>query len=206
MGLRPHLILFARAPRLGAGKKRLAKDVGAMQALRFQRVMLALTARRLADRRWTSWLAVTPDKNSGPWPPRVKVIAQGSGDLGARMARAARKPPPGPVLIIGADIPGICKSDIARAFRLLGACDAAFGPAADGGYWAVGLRRRPRFLDPFAKVRWSGPDALADTLKNLDGRKIGFLRVLEDVDDVASLARRGAWWRFFPPQQQPPPS
>ncbi len=211
MNLRPHLIIFARAPRFGAGKKRLAKGVGAVEALRFQRVMLAQTVRRLAsDRRWTTWLAVTPDR-SGPWPARILVIPQGAGDLGARMARAARRPPPGPVLIVGVDIPGISSTDIARGFRLLGSCDAVFGPAADGGYWAVGLRRRPRFIDPFRNVRWSSPSALADTLKNLDGASIGFLPLREDIDDAAALARARNWETVFlhapgKTQQQPPPS
>lgn len=211
MALKPHLIIFAKAPRLGAGKTRLARGVGAVEALRFQRVMLAQTIRRLAsDRRWTTWLAVTPDR-SGPWPRGIAVIGQGKGDLGARMARAARRLPPGPALIVGADIPGVSRDDIARAFHLLGDHDAVFGPAADGGYWAVGLRRRPCFFDPFGNVRWSSPRALADTLANLSGRSVGFLPVLEDVDDAASLARQKGWESlFFRPrrrdQQQPPPS
>jgi hypothetical protein len=62
-----HLIVFTRKPRLGAGKRRLARDIGPVAALRFQYVMLSLMLRRLGrDRRWTTWLAVTPDR-SGPW-------------------------------------------------------------------------------------------------------------------------------------------
>ena len=76
------------------------------------------------------------------------------------------------------------------AFRLLGAHDLVFGPAADGGFWLVGARRRqpPRGL--FERVRWSGPHALADTLAGLPRRtQIGFVETLEDVDDANAYRR-----------------
>ena len=105
MRLRQHLVVFARWPTLGSGKRRLSKDIGAVEALRFQRSTLALMLRRLgADRRWITWLAVTPDR-SGPWPSRFRLLPQGTGDLGRRMAAVARKLPPGPVVLVGSDIP-----------------------------------------------------------------------------------------------------
>ncbi|MGH6660397.1 MAG: DUF2064 domain-containing protein, partial [Rhodospirillales bacterium] len=73
----------------------------------------------------------------------------------------------------------------------LGRADAVFGPAADGGYWLVGLRRRPRRLRLFEGVRWSSEHALADTLANLGGRPHVLLETLEDVDDGAAYQR----WR-----------
>jgi glycosyltransferase A (GT-A) superfamily protein (DUF2064 family) len=105
------------------------------------------------------------------------------------------------VLIVGTDVPGITPSHIARAFRLLGRHDAVFGPAADGGYWLVGLRRRPRIMRIFANVRWSGPHALADTLANLDGRAVAFVATLSDVDDAKDLRVNAARFgrRVLPP-------
>ncbi|HVB81555.1 MAG TPA: TIGR04282 family arsenosugar biosynthesis glycosyltransferase [Candidatus Binataceae bacterium] len=188
-----HLVVFTRKPRLGTGKRRLARDIGEVGALRFQRVMLSLILRRLgSDRRWLIWLAVTPDR-SGPWPQRFRTLPQGQGNLGHRMAAVARNLPPGPIVIIGSDIPGIAKSDIARAFHELGWRDAVFGPATDGGYWLVGLRRRPRFFDPFVNVRWSSEHALGDTLANLAEKNVALLRSLSDVDDGAALARHPNW-------------
>ncbi|MDE2229451.1 MAG: TIGR04282 family arsenosugar biosynthesis glycosyltransferase [Alphaproteobacteria bacterium] len=195
MVLRRHLVIFARYPILGAGKRRLAHDVGAVQALRVQRVMLGHALRRLADRRWLLWLAVTPDR-SGPWRARHRLVAQGSGNLGDRMTAVARRLPPGPVVIVGSDVPGIMGDDVARAFRALGNCDAVFGPAHDGGYWLIGLRRRPRFVDPFRNVRWSSPHALADTRRNLSGNAIALLNSRRDVDDGASLAWHRRWDRL----------
>lgn len=188
-----HLVIFTRKPRLGAGKRRLARDIGPVASLRFQRIMLSLILWRLgSDRRWVTWTAVTPDR-SRPWLRRFGVLPQGKGDLGRRMSNVARKLPPGPVVIIGSDIPGIVKSDVAAAFRELGSRDAVFGPATDGGYWLVGLRRRPRFIDPFINVRWSTRHALADTMGNLARNNVSLLRSLSDVDDGATLSRHRNW-------------
>lgn len=187
-----HLVLFARAPQYGAGKRRLARDIGDGAALRFERAMLALMLRRLGrDRRWRLRLAVTPDRACRRlWPPGVPVAGQGKGELGARMRRALAACPPGPAILIGCDIPGLRACHVAAAFRLLGRHDLVFGPAADGGFWLIGTRRSPRPLPPFGAVRWSGPHALADVLSNLpSGVSRALAARLQDVDDVASLRR-----------------
>ncbi len=189
--MRRHLVIFARAPRLGAVKRRLARDIGALAAWRFYSTTLDRMLRRLArDRRWECSLAVT----GGParWPVHVRQVKQGRGDLGARMDRAIRTQPPGPVVIIGTDIPDIAPRHIAAAFAALGHNDAVFGPADDGGYWLIGLRRRPFAPSLIGPVRWSTGDALADTLALLGPRvRVAMLETLTDVDDGASLAR----WR-----------
>ena len=79
--------------------------------------------RRLRDPRWEVILAVSPDHEglkSRIWPKDLARIPQGPGDLGDRMGRILRSLPPGPVAIIGADIPGIDRPRIARAFAALG--------------------------------------------------------------------------------------
>ena len=188
--MRPHLVILAKAPRLGRAKRRLAADIGPVAALRFYRTILAQTLRRLAaDPRWRTWLAVTPEP--ARWPHRPQRIAQGGGDLGRRMDRAMRRLPPGPVVIVGADIPAVGRAPVAAAFRALGRADAVFGPATDGGYWLVGMRRRPRMPDVFAGVRWSGPHALSDSLRNLAGLEVWQVATLADVDDGGDFAR----WR-----------
>lgn len=138
-------------------------------------------------------LAVTPDwgVGTGIWGGMAPRTAQGGGDLGARMQRIMARAGPGPLVIVGTDIPGITPTHVAQAFRLLGSHDAVFGPASDGGYWLVGLRRRPRLLRPFSRVRWSSSQALSDTLANLAGRNVAFLSVLDDVDSASDLERCG---------------
>jgi len=189
-----HLVLFVRAPQWGAGKRRLARDIGDGAALRFERAMLGLLMRRLGhDRRWHLRLAVTPDRarrRARLWPQGVAIAAQGEGDLGRRMRRALAACPPGPVVLVGSDIPDLAARHIADAFRLLGHHDLVFGPAGDGGFWLVGARRCPRLPPLFGPVRWSGPHALGDVLSNLPPRvSVGFAASLEDVDDGPSYRR-----------------
>lgn len=194
-----HLVILARAPRLGTVKRRLAREVGAVSALRFHRLTTARLLWRLAgDPRWTTWLALTPDAAAarplGCWrePLRARavgVVPQGPGDLGQRLARPFQELPRGPVVAIGSDIPDVRAAHVAAAFAALGRHDAVVGPAADGGYWLIGLSRRPRLVPPFAGVRWGGPHALADTLANLErlGLSSARLPVLADVDRARDL-------------------
>jgi hypothetical protein len=185
--MRDTVFVFARAPRLGTVKRRLAGDIGARAALRFHRAtMLTLLRGLLADWRFRTVLAVTPDRVRFRLPVRVDRVGQGEGDLGARMHRAIARVRTGRVVIIGCDIPDARASDARAAFRALGHADAVFGPAEDGGYWLVGMApRRP--AHPFAAVRWSTSHALADTLVNFRGRRVALLRRLRDVDTAADL-------------------
>ena len=184
-----HLVLFTRQPRYGVGKRRLAADVGNLEALRFARASLDRLRRTLGcDPRWTLWIAVSPDRPTG-WATPARVIAQGTGDLGERLGRVVRALPPGPVVILGADTPTVTRQDVADAFSALGRHDAVFGPARDGGYWLIGLRRRLRQHLPFDGVRWSTDHALADTMGAMGDRKLALLRTQEDVDDGPSLRR-----------------
>ncbi len=192
--MKPHLVVMARAPRLGRVKQRLAADIGALAALRFYRQTTGRLLGRLSrDRRWSTWLALTPDLalrgGGAPWPFKGRLLAQGQGDLGQRMGRLLLGLPPGPVVIVGTDIPDIAPDHIAQAFSALGRNDWVLGPAADGGYWLIGARRRPAIRTPFAAVRWSSPHTLTDTLANLDARQVGFLETLEDIDHGADLIR-----------------
>lgn len=191
--MRRHLVVFAKAPMLGRVKTRLAKGIGAGAALAFYRCTLTTLLRRVArDPRWRTVLAVAPDGASRRrrlWPVNVPRVGQGGGDLGARMSRTFRGAPLGPVIIIGADIPDIAAGHVWRAFRALGTADVVFGPAQDGGYWLVGLRRGPPLPELFRDVRWSTRHALADTRANLNGRRVTLIERLADIDDAAAYRR-----------------
>jgi uncharacterized protein len=190
MRIRRHVILFVREPRLGVGKRRLARDIGDLAALRFERAMLTRSLRRVGrDRRWTLRLALTPDSAARRRWARVKAMPQGRGDLGQRMRRALAASRPGPAVLVGGDIPALTARHIAEAFALLGRHDLVFGPAEDGGFWLVGCRRRP---PDFGRVRWSTEHALTDVLANLPRRlSVGFAATLDDIDDGAAYRRLG---------------
>jgi rSAM/selenodomain-associated transferase 1 len=185
--MRNTVFVFARAPRLGVVKRRLARDIGDRAALDFHRETMVALLRALAtDRRFRTVLAITPDRARFPLPVRIPRVPQGIGDLGARMQRAAERVRHGRAVIIGCDIPDARAADVLAAFRALGRADAVFGPAEDGGYWLLGLSpRRP--ARPFAAVRWSTAHALTDTLANFRGRRVAFLRTLRDVDTAQDL-------------------
>lgn len=198
MSLTPQLVVMAKRPALGAVKTRLAKGIGAVAAAKFyRRTSLDLLHRIGADPRWQTLLALSPDRavhDGGVWPQAIPRIAQGPGDLGARMGRLMRDLPPGPVVIVGSDIPDIAPIHIAEAFARLGKADAVFGPSEDGGYWLVGLRRRPRVAEIFDAIRWSSEHALADTLRNAEraGLSVAKLETLSDIDTGDDYAR----WRM----------
>jgi rSAM/selenodomain-associated transferase 1 len=183
------VIVFARAPRLGTVKRRLAKDIGDRAALRFHTATLTALLRDLkAARRFDVVLAVTPDRARFPLPVRVARVDQGRGDLGVRMACALRRYRR--VALMGCDIPDAGAADVSAAFRRLGTADAVFGPAEDGGYWLIALGpRRPS--DLFGDSRWSTEQALSDTLRNFRHHRVGFIRRLADVDTVADYVALG---------------
>ena len=185
---RPLLVVMAKEPRAGAVKTRLARDIGVVRATCFYRTTMGNVLGRLScDPRFETVLAVSPDVAvfGRVWPGHIAKIGQGGGDLGQRMQRIMNWNVRGPIIIVGTDIPGIRAQHIADAFQILGRHDAVFGPAGDGGYWLVGLRRRPKVLDIFKGVRWSTQFALEDTVANLEGMSVGFAASLRDVDDGA---------------------
>ncbi|WP_319825378.1 TIGR04282 family arsenosugar biosynthesis glycosyltransferase [Thalassovita sp.] len=188
--MKPTLVLMLKEPRAGRVKTRLARDIGRVGAAWWFRHQVARLLRRIEDPRWRVVLAVAPDRAVGSrvWPERFLRVPQGGGDLGDRMARMLRSMPPGPVCIIGGDIPGVTRAHLARAFRALGDHDAVFGPAPDGGYWLVGLKRVGAVPDGlFQGVRWSSEHALADSVNSLRGRRVALVDVLRDVDTAADL-------------------
>jgi rSAM/selenodomain-associated transferase 1 len=192
-----HLVIFARAPQFGRVKRRLGQAIGTAEATRFYRATLRRQIAALSsDPRWKVWLFVTPDteRRHIAWCGAVlpdRVQPQGRGDLGQRMLRPFKKLPPGPVVLVGSDIPAMRPSHVAHAFRLLARHELVFGPANDGGFWLVGARRRrpmPRSL--YANVRWSTAHALADTRANIPvSVSVGLADELDDVDTAEDLRR-----------------
>ncbi|MEL6700678.1 MAG: TIGR04282 family arsenosugar biosynthesis glycosyltransferase [Pseudomonadota bacterium] len=180
-----------KEPQPGRVKTRLGQSIGMTEAAWWFRHQTRDLLRRLQDPRYDLILAVSPDAKglrSRVWPWHLPRVPQGPGDLGDRMGRLMRGLPPGPVCIVGADIPGITPAMIVRAFAALGPADAVFGPAPDGGYWLVGLKRTgavPATL--FDGVRWSTEHALSDTIASLPGLSIERVDELRDVDEVGDL-------------------
>jgi glycosyltransferase A (GT-A) superfamily protein (DUF2064 family) len=188
-----HVIVFARTPEYGRVKTRLAREIGSLEAWRFYRNATARLLRRLeADPTWTMWLALTGRPRPG-WPGCRRWLPQGRGTLARRMEHCLRTLPPGDVVLLGSDIPGVTPVHIRRAFDAFARAKTVFAPAKDGGFWLVGARRVPVLPKPLfsADVRWSTPDTLDDVL---DGMRVPYVLTdcLSDVDTAKDLARAQA--------------
>lgn len=190
MSNQPTLLIYAKPPRIGHSKTRLAAGLGsAVTARRLASMTLSKTLRAAANGAWTTRLYLDPpDAGLGGMELGVPVISQGGGDLTERLNKGLAEAPPGPVLFVGADAPNISAALIRKAIRLLRRNDAVFGPAEDGGFWLFGLNTSARTQSPFENVRWSTPDAMADVQANLpSGSRIALLDTLIDLDDAADV-------------------
>lgn len=182
------IVIFARAPELGAVKTRLAKAVGDERALALYEAFLDDTCALTQGLGARRVLAVAGDVDH----PRVAhlcksqrlaVEPQGDGDLGARMARAiATHVAMGPVVIVGSDAPTLPRAHLHQALDALMAHDVVIGPSDDGGYYLIGARVAVPEL--FHDMRWSTPTVLATTLERLAGRSHAVLPAWHDVDSV----------------------
>lgn len=187
------LVIMVKEPVAGRVKTRLGRDIGVAHATRFYRQTLAAVTARLArDPRWRTLLSVAPATAvaSRSLPHGVPRLAQQNGDIGDRMQAIFDVSGAGPVVVIGTDIPAVRPSHIADAFRALGDNDIVFGPATDGGFWLIGMRRTPRVVNAFHDVRWSTEYTLQDCLNGLNRApsiRVATIATLRDADERADL-------------------
>jgi rSAM/selenodomain-associated transferase 1 len=149
----------------------------------------------LASLRGLTWarvvVAVTGGRGAFELPPGVEIWDQGDGDLGDRMERALRRAlgQAPRALVVGADLPGIPPRLLDAARSALARHAAVLGPAADGGFYLLGLD----FCEPglLAGLPWSRSDTLALTEARLRerGRAVALVEPWFDVDVPEDLVR-----------------
>jgi len=197
--LAKRVIVFARVPRLGEVKTRLARSIGEHAALSAHRELLAAAmataARAGAD---GVELCIAGDDRDGECAGLAasfgaSLSVQRGASLGDRMGEAlGRALAEGcwPALI-GCDVPSLTASDLRCAFGALELCDAVFSPAEDGGYGLVACRREIGVA--FESIPWGQPTVMAATRERLRSAGIGWteLRTVWDVDELDDLLR----WR-----------
>ena len=174
------LVVLARWPAPRRCKLRLASSLGAEAAARVQARLTGHTlavARQLA-RQLSIELVLAIDGLAPRAARRLgdqlgvgRIVLQGGGGLGVRMQRQfqraaterARR-----VVLIGSDLPQLELADLASAFAALDHQEAVLGPACDGGYWLIGLRRpEPALMEGIA---WGSEQVLEQTLAALARR------------------------------------
>lgn len=192
--------VLAKEPRPGFAKTRLCPPCTPEQAADLAEACLRDTLATVAVTPATGRLVVL-DGAIGPWlPPGLDTVAQVGGPLGARLAAAVDEAftrcPAGPVVVLGMDTPQVTVADLVHIGGLLGGLargrdrsgppDAVLGPATDGGFWVIGLRRP--VPGAFDGVPMSTPvtgSAQARRLRR-SGCRVVATRELTDVDDLAS--------------------
>ncbi|WP_233258510.1 TIGR04282 family arsenosugar biosynthesis glycosyltransferase [[Phormidium] sp. ETS-05] len=196
------LIIFTRYPEPGKAKTRLIPALGAVGAARLHRRLTESMLQRLLAAEWELggsllievWFAGGNEELMRQWlGDDVVYRSQGEGDLGERMARAfaaAFAAGMERVAIIGTDCPDLAPEIIAELFqRLRGGSLVVLGPAVDGGYYAIGLRR---FLpELFQGISWSTDKVLQQTLDkaNILCYDWQLLPELGDIDRPSDLWR-----------------
>jgi rSAM/selenodomain-associated transferase 1 len=198
------LIVFVKAPRPGAVKTRLASRLGEGRAAALYRALAEEQIRRTApraDEYERRFFFDPPDARAEleAWLGPQAYAAQGAGDLGARLSAAfadvfaggARR-----AAVIGTDVPSMSRDDVLDALQSLDHEDVAIGPATDGGYYLLALRRAEPEL--FRDIPWSTSGVLEATLARAAARGLGVnvLRTLGDVDTMDDL--RASWSRVRP--------
>ncbi|MBI4951520.1 MAG: TIGR04282 family arsenosugar biosynthesis glycosyltransferase [Myxococcales bacterium] len=206
--MKTRLIVLARAPALGRGKTRLARDIGQGAALRVYRALLERTG--AAIRAWPGAAELYFEGDASLFGDtavaRLPRFRQVEGGLGRRLAHAAERAlaTRERLIIVGADCPDLTVGHLAALAQRLDGARVALGPARDGGYWGVGV------TDPEAAKTCFADDLPWSTQQLLDatGTRLGANRIscalgptLDDVDDLEGLARaeaRGFEWRRQP--------
>jgi rSAM/selenodomain-associated transferase 1 len=184
------IVLFAKAPVPGRVKTRLIPALGAEGAARLAADMLEHTVEEALASGLAVELCGEPDPAAWYSGPPLHLSAQGEGDLGQRLHRAAaRVLAEEPVLLIGADCPALGRHRLRAAAGALEHHDAVLHPAEDGGYALLGLRRFDATL--FEGIAWSTSSVAAETLARIHtlGWTVDIRETLADIDEPSDLHR-----------------
>lgn len=186
--------LFGKHPRPGYVKTRLAKDLGDAVASRLYMAFM--------DDLVFRFRATGEHRIFGYWPAEEGVYferyaklgfdlwPQPDGELGPKIIaffQDSLKNAGDRAVLIGTDSPTLPTEYVDQAFQMLDLVDCVIGPAADGGYYLIGLRRLMPSL--FDNILWSGPNVLSQTVQRAShaGLSLNLLAPWYDVDDLNDL-------------------
>ena len=193
------IVIFAKAPQPGSVKTRLIPALGAEGAASLARRLLAHAIQQaLAADVGKVELCMSPAPTDPAWhgvaiPKAVQRTAQGDGDLGARMARAARRltqqaeSADKSILLIGTDCPALTAIALKQAAQQLEHHDAVLIPAHDGGYVLLGVKSPcPELFD---HMPWSTSSVAIKTLQRMAALNLRIWQgpTLHDIDKPTDL-------------------
>ena len=186
------LIIFLRNPQLGKVKTRLASSIGEVQALEIYNLLLNRT-RTITQGLDCDKIVYYSDfiDNDDDWSStNYKKALQMGDSLGQKMHHAFQQgfdSGYNKIGIIGSDCYELDQHAIEQAFNELNKQDLVVGPASDGGYYLLGIKKMAPSL--FKNKLWSTPLVLKDTLKDAEdlGLSVKLLQQLNDVDSEDDL-------------------
>lgn len=195
------LLIFTRNPELGKVKSRLAKDVGAQCALSIYKFLLEhtkkVTQSLSVDKQvWYSENITANDI----WDTEIysKKEQLQVEDLGKRMQHAFQlgfDKGYEKIIIIGSDLYDIEAKDFDVAFNMLHRNDAVIGPATDGGFYLLGMKRM--ITEVFQHKKWGTETVLEATLKDLEKYTFKQLAAKNDVDYLSDIEGIKAFEQFL---------
>lgn len=187
--------LFTRFPEAGKAKTRLIPAIGAERAALLHRTLSerTLAAVQESGLPWDIRATGASIEDFQAWLGTRLIVDQGTGGLGDRLARAG---PPYPTIFIGSDAPDLTSEHLRTAAEALRHANAVIGPAEDGGYWLLGLKRAVDRV--FDGVDWGTERVFSQTMARLaaGGLDPVILPELADCDRPEDLAR----WPELVPQ------
>jgi len=182
------LIVFAKNPKLGKVKTRLAQSIGNEKALEIYKSLLKITEAATSGLINTDVHIYSNELMSNEyWLGKKKFLQEGN-QLGEKMKNAmetAFSMGYTKVILIGSDLPDMSTELIENAVLQLDLNDVVIGPAKDGGYYLVGMTKPLSYI--FENKQWSTSTVLKDTLENLIDERIYLLRELNDIDTFEDL-------------------
>ena len=187
--------VMVKYPEPGMVKTRLAADIGMEQAALICRQLITRVMNQTmpAGAGYERYIFYDPPnrrKDFESWFPDEIFMAQSDGDIGRRMDSGIRlllKNGAEKAVITGSDIPDISSEIITQAFDALDRADVVLGPARDGGYYLIGMKRPMPEL--FRNISWSSEDVFSETVNTIrkSGKSYGTLPALSDLDTVEDL-------------------
>ena len=188
------LIIFARKPELGKVKTRLAAQIGDEAALRIYIRLLEHTRAVAKSCDCDTHIFLTEQDGDDFFWQGFAQHVQAVGDLGEKMQKAfvaLFEKGYKRLVIVGSDCPGLQAAHVQAALDALADHDVAIGPAADGGYYLLGMNRLHGRL--FQNKRWSTDSVCSDTIADMQALQLrcAMLPTLHDVDTVEDLQTAG---------------
>lgn len=184
------LLIFTRNPELGKCKTRLAAKIGKEAALDIYKFLLQHTViltRNLDCDKWVFYSEEIWEDDIWDTNLYSKKLQVGK-DLGDRMLNAFQGGFDAGyknIIVIGSDMFDLSQSDLETAFQKLEEQDFVVGPAEDGGYYLLGMRKLKVSL--FSNKEWGKDTVLKATLANLEDEQLALLKEKNDVDHYEDI-------------------